>query len=242
MTECNCKRLEGELARVRELAEKWRASIPKTATHGERSAWHQAVNELEAALTPAAAPEGAGGGLPEGLTPLFLMSCAAALEMPDVGVEKKQALIDKLLKFADEITSPEIKRHLPEMQRLVESVTAPHPAQEADAPASEQLPLMARREWMRPDACYYHRYGDKWEAHARFSFLANEAFRIATHDAHGNPVVERTADMPEGAKYRVRFRNTDGFGRWRYPQAYRAQFGGEWQRIEDFNADKQEGV
>src|SRR5690625_2995930 len=69
---------------------------------------------------------------------------------------------------------------------------------------------MARREWIDPKASYVCVSSGGRETHAYEDLPVGnmyrergwDIYRIADTDEHGLPVIERTADMPEGAKYR----------------------------------------
>lgn len=96
--------------------------------------------------------------------------------------------------------------------------------------AGESLPLMARREWMCRDTDYFVVHGDfclevesfrgkapRYAADGSLIVIGDSAvcdqvdaeaqpdgiYRIADTDEHGLPVIERTADMPKRAKYRI---------------------------------------
>ena len=107
------------------------------------------------------------------------------------------------------------------------------PEPECACDERESLPLMARREWMRRDTDYFVVHGDfcleikALNGRAPYFDESGELvvcaeagdsierdqvdaeaqpdgiYRIADTDEHGFKVIPRTADMPEGAKYRL---------------------------------------
>jgi hypothetical protein len=111
------------------------------------------------------------------------------------------------------------------------------------------LPLMARREWMPSNATgvdfdesgvYWFdgrgfvAWATGWDAHS----FPHQAYRIASHDEHGLPVVPREQGMPADAKYWwrwVEYPDAD----WVYDHRCRESQYQTWQRIEDFNEHKE---
>lgn len=112
----------------------------------------------------------------------------------------------------------------------------------AAAPEAD-LPLMARRPDMPAWAMFAGNRGlwekitdvritDTWRFILRKDLEGAPYYRIASHDEHGLPVVERTADMPEWARYRwpaYETQHSDTFAPW-------MQDSNKVMRIEDYNA------
>lgn len=114
----------------------------------------------------------------------------------------------------------------------------------------ESLPLMARREWMPNGAVlagWVKGYCFFYDGHSGFAIGRRNiwdgtgddklSYRIADTDEHGLPVVEREAGMPLGAKYRW-WHTAES--EWVYESAWFALCTTEQQRIEDFNAQREQ--
>lgn len=74
-------------------------------------------------------------------------------------------------------------------------------------PASDALPLMARREWMMHGSVYVIQQADGTIAEAfdlaMVDLQGRAVYRIADTDEHGLPVVPREKEMPEWVKYQT---------------------------------------
>jgi len=110
----------------------------------------------------------------------------------------------------------------------------------------ESLPLLARRRWMPKAVRYCFRNRDcGWffslntPTDGEWEFV----FRIADTDEHGLPVIPRTADMPEGAKYRISYTAREGMYYIGIPQLAleASRSGAVSERIEDYRESGQEG-
>lgn len=114
---------------------------------------------------------------------------------------------------------------------------------------SESLPLMARRPRHKDDDL-----GELYENGKRLCTISGGPplrepmpgfvlYRIADTDEHGFKVIPRTADMPEGAKYRISYAARAGVHYTGIPQlALEASRGGAVsERIEDYRESGQEG-
>lgn len=112
----------------------------------------------------------------------------------------------------------------------------------------ENLPLMARQEWMgdaigamredpgRHDWEFYYEGNQSLMLQEASEGL--EVYRIADTDEHGLSVVERTADMPEGAKYRGWTERTRD---WTYYVCFIEKHAhNRFERIEDYQPPAQE--
>lgn len=122
------------------------------------------------------------------------------------------------------------------LSRLIAALSQP-----AEQPAAQEadLPLMARQEWMgdaigamreEPDHVWQFYYEKDQSLMLQEASEGLEVYRIADTDEHGLPVIERTADMPEWAKYRIngeRYQMESAV----MPSTYFEQ---DWQRIEDY--------
>lgn len=121
------------------------------------------------------------------------------------------------------------------------AIAALTPAEKVESePASvEALPLMARRERdecmvrcaVKPDGSWINLRENEVVRGIGYTY-----YRIADTDEHGLPVVPRTKEMPEGAKYRA----VDEAGKATcyadgLPKPWTNDGWGKWQRIEDYN-------
>lgn len=112
-----------------------------------------------------------------------------------------------------------------------------------DYPATApELPLMARREWMFMGARYAFRDWDSvWFQSVHKPGRAwRFCYHIADTDENGLPIIKRTEDMPEMAKYRAKD-GIDKFAYYSFLPTWARFDAVTWERIEDFNEHAQHG-